>query len=77
MKDEIKLKSRYGVRNSLLKIKDKTYKLITPHSYRIGYIAENKKFIDPSGGPMMIEGEYLEEAKAVIDTIKDGTITFK
>ena len=34
-----------------------------------GLTDKKKKFIDPSGGPMIVEGEYLEEAEAVVKSI--------
>lgn len=77
MKDEIKLKSRYGVDNRLVKVGERSYKLKTPHCYRAGSIGDNKAFIDPSGGPMMIEGEFLPEANAYIESIEKGIITFR
>lgn len=77
MKDEIKLNSRYGVANKLIKVGERSYKLKTPHNYRAGLTEENKTFIDPSGGPMMVEGEFLPEANAFIESIKEGIITFK
>jgi hypothetical protein len=80
MKDIIKLQSKYASDNNYLKKiagTEKSYELKTEYCYRAGFISENKAFIDPSGGPMIIEGEYLHEADAIVDTIKNGVITFK
>ena len=89
MEDLIKLKSRDGTENYLKKLIKKgsseslTYVLKTNVPYlRIGEVDNGRKFIDPSGGPMIIVGNYLEEAKAVvksIDFVEDygWTITFE
>lgn len=89
MEDLIKLKSRDGTENYLKRLIKKdsseslTYVLKTDVPYlRVGEIDNGKKFIDPSGGPMIIVGNYLEEAKAVvksIDFVEDygWTITFE
>ena len=48
----------------------KTYVLKVSTSYLIGGEVEGgKKFIDPSGGPMIVVGDYLEEAEAVVKSI--------
>lgn len=75
MKDIIKLNSRYKENNYLKILKkpdgseSKTYvlKVSTPY-FRVGTI-DNKRFIDPSGGPMIVEGSRLEEANAVVKSI--------
>ena len=89
MKDLIKLKSRDGTENYLKKLIKKdsseslTYVLKTDVPYlRVGEVDNERKFIDPSGGPMIIVGNYLEEAKAVVKSIDfvEGygwTITFE
>lgn len=77
MKDEIKLRSRYGTNNRLVKVGERSYELKTPYCYRTGLIEEGKAFIDPSGGPMMVVGEFLPEANAYIESIEKGIITFK
>lgn len=89
MKDLIKLRSRGGAENYLKKLIKKgdseslTYVLKTDSPYlRTGEVANGKKFIDPSGGPMIVVGDYLEEADAVVESIDfvEGygwTITFK
>lgn len=71
MPDIIKLHSRFRDNNVLKKIEDKKYKLNSQIDFiRVGYI-EDSKFVDPPGGPMLIEGDYLEEAKATIKKIYD------
>lgn len=76
MEDIIKLHSRGGVNNYLKKMKkpngeeSKTYVIKTDMpTLRMGYVEENKKFIDPSGGPMIVEGYTLEEAGAIVKSI--------
>ena len=72
MKDIIKLKSRYNENNRLVKFTNPVYILKTDvPSVRVGYDSKNNQcqYIDPSGGPMIIVGEYLEEAEAVVDKI--------
>lgn len=89
MKDLIKLKSRGHEENYLKKLKkldgteSKTYvlKVSTPY-LRGGELEGGKKFIDPSGGPMIVVGSYLEEAEAVVKSIDftmgyGYTITFE
>ena len=49
---------------------------------RMGYIDNKNKFIDLSGGPMIVEGTLLEEANAVVKSIDfitgfGYTITFE
>lgn len=76
MDDIIKLNSRGGVNNYLKKVKklngeeSQTYliKTDTP-PLRMGYVDTKRKFVDPSGGPMIIEGSILEEADAVVKSI--------
>ena len=89
MKEIIKLHSRNGVKNYLERIneiskeKSKTYVLKTSVStLREGYINDKQKFIDPAGGPMIVEGQLLKEAKAVVKSIDfiagfGHTITFE
>lgn len=89
MEDIIKLNSRYGAENYLKKLpkpdgsESKTYvlKIDTP-TLRTGKVEGGNKFVDPSGGPMIVEGYELEEAKAVVKSIDfiEGygyTITFE
>ena len=71
----IKLHSRYGMNNYLKMLKKpdgsetKTYKLETDSYLRVGEVKGGFKFIDPSGGPMIEEGQELEEAKMVVKSI--------
>lgn len=76
MKDLIKLKSRDGAENYLKKLIKKdgseslTYVLKTDTPYfRVGNAGNGNRFIDPSGGPMIIVGDYLEEANAIVESI--------
>lgn len=89
MKDIIELESRGYEKNYLKKLKkpdnteSKTYVLKVSNPYlRTGVIDGEKKFIDPSGGPMIVVGETLKEAEAVVKSIDytigyGYTITFK
>lgn len=89
MKEIIKLHSRGEVNNYLKKMikpdgsECKTYALKTDIPYlRVGTVEGGKKFIDPSGGPMIVEGHMLEEAGAVVKYIdhamgQDYLITFE
>lgn len=82
MKDLIKLKSRGYEENYLKKLKkpdgseSKTYvlKVSTPY-LRCGEVEGGRKFIDLSGGPMIVVGAYLEEAEAVVKSI-DFTVGY-
>ena len=76
MKEIIKLHSRGEVNNYLKKMlkpdgsECKTYALKTDIPYlRVGTVEGGKKFIDPAGGPMIVEGHMLEEAGAVVINI--------
>lgn len=76
MEDIIKLHSRGNVNNYLKKMKrlngeeSKTYAIKTDIPIiRAGYVEEKRKFIDPSGGPMIVEGSLLKEANAVVKSI--------
>ena len=89
MKDLIKLKSRGCEKNYLKKLKrpddseSNTYVLKTDiPTLRVGEVQGGNKFIDPSGGPMIVVGYELREAKAVVKSIDfvEGygwTITFE
>ena len=89
MKDLIKLKSRGYEKNYLKKLKrpddseSNTYVLKTDiPTLRVGEVQGGNKFIDPSGGPMIVVGYELEEANAVVKSIDfvEGygwTITFE
>lgn len=89
MEEIIKLKSRDREENYLKRLpksdglESKTYvlKVSTP-TLRVGNVEEGNKFIDPSGGPMIIVGSKLEEANAVVKSIDfvEGygwTVTFQ
>ena len=88
MEDIIKLRSRHEAENYLKKLlkpdgsESKTYVLKTDvPTLRVGEVQGGNKFIDPSGGPMIIEGSELAEANAVVKSIdfSEGfgyTITF-
>lgn len=78
-KSIIAIRSRHGDYSYLKRVGDedsKSFELVTRYSYRGGKIG-GKNFIDPSGGPMIIEGEYLEEVDAKVKSIKNGIITFE
>lgn len=89
MEDIIRLRSRYGAVNYLKKMpkpddsESKTYVLKTDvPTLRVGEVQGENKFIDPSGGPMIVVGYKLEEAEAVVKSIDfvEGygyTITFE
>ena len=89
MEDIIKLRSRYRAVNYLKKMPkpdgsdSKTYVLKTDvPTLRAGEVQGGNKFIDPSGGPMIVVGYKLEEANAVVKSIDfvEGygwTITFE
>ena len=89
MEDIIKLCSRGGANNYLKKMKrlngeeSKTYVIKTDMpTIRLGYVEDKRKFIDLSGGPMIVEGLLLEEANAVVKSIDfivgyGYTITFE
>ena len=76
MEDIIKLHSRGGANNYLKKMKrlngeeskSDVIKTDIP-TLRAGYVEDKRKFIDPSGGPMIVEGSLLEEANAVVKSI--------
>jgi hypothetical protein len=66
--DKVYLDSRYSkTENWLEKVAPNRYKLHTKYNYRTSM--GSPKFVDPSGGPMMIEGEVLEELGKVIKRI--------
>lgn len=88
MKEIIKLESRDSTNTylQLLHRKDeeesKTYLLKTSsETLRVGSLSNGRKFIDPSGGPIIIMGQKLAEANAIVKSIDftEGfgyTITF-
>lgn len=74
MKNIIFLNSREGGSTLHLMTKadktdSKTYLLKTSLLVRTGNLENGKKFLDPSGGPMLIEGSYLKEAEMTIKSI--------
>ena len=89
MEDIIKLRSRYEAINYLKKMPkpdgtdSKTYVLKSDApTLSVGEVQGGNKFIDPSGGPMIVVGCELEEAKAVVKSIDfvesyGWTITFE
>lgn len=89
MEDIIKLRSRYGAVNYLKKMpkpdgsESKTYVLKTDMpTLRVGEVQGGNRFIDPTGGPMIVEGSRLEEADAIVKSIDfvmgyGYTITFE
>lgn len=89
MEDIIKLRVRDCTENYLKKMRkadgspSSTYVLKTSIPYiSMGYVEDKRKFIDPSGGPMIVEGELLKEAGRVVKSIDfvseyGYTITFE
>lgn len=75
MNNIIKLNSRYGENNYLKKMvkpdksESKTYVLKVSDQYLRSGKMDGHKFIDPTGGPMIVEGSKLEEADAVVKSI--------
>lgn len=76
MEDIIKLRSGYKAVNYLKKMpkpdgsESKTYVLKADMPIlRVGEVQGGNKFIDPSGGPIIVVGYELEEAKAVVKSI--------
>ena len=68
MEDIIKLKSGYKEENYLKKLPESDgsgSKTCIP-TVRTGESDDGNKFIDPSGGPMIMAGSELEEAEAVV-----------
>jgi hypothetical protein len=60
---KIRLQSHDGTNNYLeeLEVRPNEYHLVTPYNFlRDGYIGENQYFVDPSGGPMIVENEKLD-----------------
>lgn len=92
MEDIIKLRSGYKAVNYLKKMpkpdgsESKPYVLKTDvptlRVGEVGGVCHIHKFINPSEGPIIIEGQELEEAKAVVKSIDfvegyEWTITFE
>lgn len=78
MKPEIKLESRDGEDNRLIRIGGEDslmFKLNTEFNYRVGTITDNPykySFIDPSGGPFIRIGSIIEGH--VVKAIHEGGI---
>lgn len=78
MKTTILLKSRYGENHRLDRIgqEDSKLYLFVPEgvSYRVGYKGDpgtkDYDFVDPSGGPFIRVGGYLEEAGSTVKSIR-------
>lgn len=76
MEDIIKLQSR-GCKNYLKKLKplneesnSNVYVIKSESSImRVGNLEDGSMYIDPSGGPMIIENYKLKEANAVVKKI--------
>lgn len=85
MKNIIILRSRGGTKNYLEKLpkEKKTYLLKSElDTVRVSQDKEGYVFVDPSGGPFIAKGAYLEEADAVVKSIdhlqgQGFTITFE
>lgn len=89
MKDKIELNSRSKYEHHYLKRmvkpngeESKTYVLKLSDPFIRSGIVDGHKFIDPAGGPMIMEGSKLEEADAVVKSIDfvmgyGYTITFE
>ena len=77
MSKKIKLETRYGTKNYLEQYQGNTYVLKTESPYlRTGTSSTGKEFVDPSGGPMLIVGNKINNKTIIsIGFIKDvGTI---
>ena len=81
MNDIINLTSSGYEKNYLKRLKkldnteSKTYVLKVSNPYLRTGVIDGKKFINPSGGPMIVVGETLKEAEAVVKSI-DYTIGY-
>ena len=76
MKDRIELNSRSKYEHHYLKkmakpdgSESKTYVLKLSNQFLRSGVVDGRKFIDPAGGPMIVEGARLEEADAVVKSI--------
>ena len=81
MSEIINLKTRYHTKNYLEQYQGNTYILRTESPYiRAGSTNDGKEFVDPSGGPMLVVGDMVDNRKiASIGFLEDvGTlITFE
>lgn len=79
------LRSRDGTKNYLKRLSDnpEVYLLKSEiDSVRVSKDDEGYAFVDPSGGPFIARGTYLEEADAVVKSIdhlegQGFTVTFE
>ena len=71
----IVLPSRYGIKNELRQltpvkdtgVESKSYILKSDADYiRTGFTFENRFFIDPAGGIMLIEGQTMEVGEEIL-----------
>lgn len=76
MKDKIELNSRSKYEHHYLKkmakpdgSESKTYVLKLSNQFLRSGVVDGRKFIDPAGGPMIVEGARLEEADAIVKSI--------
>lgn len=72
MKEQYLLKSRYGTYSILNQTNDQFWHFIPcPGPFRVIQSEDGVgiEAIDPSGGPMIVEGSLLEEANAVVKSI--------
>lgn len=61
--NKVRLQSHDGSNNYLEELEGRPneYKLVTPYDFlRGGYLGHNQHFVDPSGGPMIIEDKELD-----------------
>lgn len=76
MKTEIKFKSRGGINNKLVQLKDEPLKfqLKTDFPYRVGFdrTKDEYTFIDPAGGPFIEVGSEIDGHK--VKAIHKGAI---
>lgn len=81
MSEIINLKTRYHTKNYLEQYQGNTYILRTESPYiGAGSTNDGKEYVDPSGGPMLVVGDMVDNRKiASIGFLKDvGTlITFE
>lgn len=81
MSEIINLKTRYHTKNYLEQYQGNTYILRTESPYiGAGSTNDGKEFVDPSGGPMLVVGDMVDNRKiASIGFLKDigTTITLE
>lgn len=76
MEDKIELKQTKEEHNYLTKLRKPkaeesySYLLHTKSAFtKTGMTGNNARYIRPAGGPMIIEGEFLQEANAKVESI--------